>query len=61
MNIRVKFWNKIAETALHGIKRAGGYGVCDSCIVTLRSQLHRERRAVGRKTARHMRRAGRTI
>lgn len=59
MNIRVKFWNKIAETALHGIQRAGGYDVCDRCIVTLRSQLRRESRTAGRKTARYMRRAGR--
>ncbi len=61
MNIRVKFWNKIAETALHGIQRAGGYDVCDRCIVTLRSQLRWESRTAGRKTARYMRRAGRTI
>ena len=61
MNIRVKFWKKIAETALHGIERAGGIDVCDSCIVTLRSQIRRESRTVGKRTARHMRRAGRTI
>lgn len=54
MNIRVKFWNKIAETALHGIERAGGYDVCDSCIVTLRSQLRREKIAAAAvKKAQH--------